>query len=87
LRDGRGGGEDRELSDQALQYPGGLGRPDAAAGARRGEQRLLAAGGVGQDSRQVADLLPDLDGTGVPGGGRERRGSVASDSSDCWRAR
>jgi hypothetical protein len=46
--DGRGGGERRELGDQAVQCPGGLGRANATAGSGGWrEERLLAAGGVG----------------------------------------
>jgi hypothetical protein len=34
FRDGRGGGEHRELADQAVQDPGGLGGPGAPGGTR-----------------------------------------------------
>src|SRR5258708_7802873 len=61
FRDGGGGGQHRELGDQAVQDPAGLSRAVAAGGAWRGEQGLLAAGGVGHGPRPLAALLPALD--------------------------
>lgn len=66
FRDGRGGARAASSVSSRRRVcaaAAGLARPVAW----RGEQRLLAAGGVGQCSGQFADVLPDLDCAGVPG--------------------